>query len=223
MYLFYGYQCFAGTMCVLVPGEIKIEHKTLQLGLQHGCEPPCGYRQPNLGPLQKPWVFLATKPSPQLRIENLLVRLAVVVRDFNLSTLEAVWEFKVSLVCSEFQASCYCIVRSRLKQKETLNAQILVSHSRAIKPVSREEEPTNIFWRLPTQFQCWAKFENRSFPVVTMYINQWRLYKCKSWLSRSRGGARDATLWPSFQIGIFCTWTDHTVNKIGCRWLRKQT
>lgn len=152
MYLFYVYQCFAGTMCVLVPGEIKIEHKTLQLGLQHGCEPPCEYRQPNPGPLRKPWVFLAIKPSPQLRIENLLVRLGMVVRDLNLSTLEALWEFEVSLVCSEFQASCYCIVRSRLKEKKTLKAPNLVSHSRAIKSVSREVEPTHIFWRLPTQF-----------------------------------------------------------------------
>lgn len=135
--------------CVLVPGEIKIEHKTVQLGLQNGCEPLCGYRQTSPGPLRKSWVFLATKPSPQLQTENLLVRLGVVVRDFNLSTVGAFWEFKVSLVCSEFQASCYCIVRSRLKQKKTFNAQILVSHFRAIKPVSLEVEPTHIFWRLP--------------------------------------------------------------------------
>lgn len=52
------------TMCTLdtLRGQKRMSD-TLELNLTRSCEPPCGCREPNQGPLQEQQVHFSTEPS----------------------------------------------------------------------------------------------------------------------------------------------------------------
>ena len=69
-FTFYVYVCFAWMFAYipyacLAPMEVGRGHQNSGTRAMDGCEPPCGYREPNPGPLQEKEVCLATEQALQ--------------------------------------------------------------------------------------------------------------------------------------------------------------